>query len=301
MAEDVKSVELPNRTNRAVIHEDTKPVAKPSDNGRIDLTRTVTPSVTIPPEPKATEEKEPKEAITEAVPADDDLETLKKKRKELEEDNFKYRERSRREREENLELKARLERVEASVSHVSGDKELDEATRQVQSELGIDEDAARKLARTIRNVGRPKTESPVLNSIQQAAQDFQAKALDAMADFPDWESHRTKMTELLQADIKEFGEVRSLRRGPLYYYSESKRLSQGDPESSRAQGRKEMAEKVNQKNLSVSESSRNSQGKPIVKERWTRESIQALARDNPEEYAKRRTEIIRAMNNGEVD
>jgi hypothetical protein len=302
MADDNR-IELPTRDTTPTLHEEPENVSRPKDNGRIDLTtpKPVAPELTASPETEQKPEEAPKEESTNVeAPKDDDIEMLRKKRKELEEDNFKYRDRLRRERENSEELKARLERLESSVSSVSSDKEFDAQVRETQAELGVDEESAKKLVRTVRKISQPKQENQPLNPVQKAAKEFASQASEAMDEFSDWDSHRQKMTELLEADIKANGELKALKRGPLYYYAESRRLTQGDPESAKAQGRKEMAEKVNQKNLSVSESSRNSHGRPTPQVKWTRESIQELARNNPDEYMKRRPEIMAAMSRGEI-
>jgi hypothetical protein len=203
------------------------------------------------------------------------------------------------ERQRRRELQERLDRVEGKINSFEQEKTGSDLAKKAQAMLDLDEVSARKLASFLSEaVSKPQGKTE--NTAQRLTEQFVRESTEAAEEHEDWNTYQNSMQQLFQEEFQRSGE-RAFQRGPEYYYAKAKLQSGNSATDLRQQGKQEMADKINQKNLAVTESAKSGMGKPSPRKRWNRAEIMNLARTNPGEYEAKRHEIHQAFLSGEVD
>lgn len=126
----------------------------------------------------------------------------------------------------------------------------DPDVKQIQDELGVDEESARKLNSVLNSKLQKLAPKPTEIYTEESAH-FQEEANIVSREYRDWESNRPVMEKLFleQAAINP---SLALQRGPEYYYLKARQLGASDTDTARAEGRREIAQKINEKNVAQS-------------------------------------------------
>jgi hypothetical protein len=187
------------------------------------------------------------------------------------------------ERQRRREADKKLKELEDRVNKLSAD----DPVKKIATDLGVDEETARKLNAHFGS----KPQSTTYSAEEQLKVEFQSKCEDYAIEHEDWFELKNEMSKLLDADVQKRGLMQALKNDPEKYYLKAKLLRQTDPEKARLQGAKETVEKLNQQNLATSEASKSSP-KPSGEPKWTREKVAALSHS---EYLKHEKEIKAAL------
>ena len=206
----------------------------------------------------------------------------------------KERQRRREAERRNRELMEKLDQIENRVNTL-GEPDLES---EIADELGLDREAAAKLTKAIKKVtGKQAPKKQESDLDQNKARDFIMRANEASQDFDDWADVKDEMESVFEERFRRVGN-KAFEVDPEDYYFQAKgRLGLSNAQARQA-GKSEAIRKVNQKNLAVTESSRNSTGKPIPPTTWTRAKIQE-AIDNGS-YDKHRAEILDLYAKGKI-
>lgn len=230
---------------------------------------TPTESITTPAEtPSATPEAKPE--ITEVPKAEPEKKVAQKPR--MLED-------LQRERARRRNLEAELQEIKGLLKNSSVVADPD--VKKIQEELGVDEDSARKLNSVI-NDKLKKAVPQVKDVYAEESANFSEEANIVSQGYGDWDNHRPVMEKLFleQANVNP---QLALQRGPEYYYLKAKSLRPSDIDSARAEGRREIAQKINEKNVAQS-GSNTPTPKPVPDGRDLGSKLRDMA---PSEFARR--------------
>lgn len=147
------------------------------------------------------------------------------------------------ERQRRRDLEKKIEELERKISS----KETPSKVRELMEDLDLDESTAAKLAKHI---------TPPQDEIKTLEESFRRQAEDISGDYPDWFELQQEMAEELNA-IYSKDPKRALSQSPEIYYLKAKaRLSKG-VDQARQEGARDAANKINSKNLAVTESAKN--------------------------------------------
>lgn len=183
------------------------------------------------------------------------------------------------ERKRRRELQERLDALEAKIK----EKEQPNKVKEIMDDLQVDEETAVKLAKHF----APTQQAP--DEITVLTDRFRKKAEDVSADYPDWTDLQQDMAEEFQK-VYEKNPKLALSESPEKYYFLAKLRNQNDPEKARREGAREVANKVNSKNLATTESAKNGSTKveDAKPKKFTRAWLKSLSQD---EFEKHHAEI----------
>lgn len=231
-------------------------------------------------EEKKLPESEAKTPVAKESEVSPKLETPKEKKYVPLEELIKERQRRR-------SLEDRLEAVERKVSENKTD-----AVRDIALELGVDDEAAKKLHAVLSKYSGQKSSGS--NELQELSSKFQARVVEAAQNFDDWEDVKEDMNQLFNERYANDPKS-ALSQDPENYYYQAV-AKRAKLEKEKINQTKELKEKAESQSLASVESG-SGYGRPPKKNIWTRERIKSLS---PDEYRKNLPEIQSALAKGEL-
>ena len=248
----------------------------------------VSPNVTTSSS-SATSTETQQQTVTESTQASETTQSQPEKRKRQYvplDDLIKERQR-RRELEEQLEAERASKKSTEPLDRV----------KKIQAELGVEEEVAKSLDKVLNEYTAPLTaKSSEQERLQKKINQFAEKAADAALAHEDWDDLKADMEKIFQEKYEKDPHY-ALTLHPEDYYFQAKGRRGQSPEQARQQGAKEALDKVNSKNLAVTETGRNSSStKPEPPKKWTRERLKSLSHA---EYLKYESEIKAAIARGD--
>ena len=202
-----------------------------------------------------------------------------------------------RERARRRELQAEIQALREQVQSISSNTQTNSVVSEVARELGIDEESAKKFVNVTQKLtgNKPQTNQVTVEE-QRLVEGFKNQVEEVREEYPDWDVMSNAMQNKFMEDYHK-NPMLALQRGPEFYYLKAKSSQTKSVQSALKQGQEEMAQRINNKNISSVESSRNGNVKPVAPSKWTREKIASMSVD---EYRRNRAEIEMAMNRGEI-
>lgn len=177
------------------------------------------------------------------------------------------------ERQRRRQIEEKLDALERQIRSNEHPNDL----KEIMDDLGVDEDTAKKLKKHF----APKNNaSDPLANLQES---FRKKAEDISADYDDWHDLQQDMAEELRV-VYEQDPVRALSQSPETYYLKAKLKKSSVPQKD--DSARELAEKINQKNLATTESAKNGTVKPSsgAPKKFTRAWLTSLSNDDFRKY-----------------
>jgi hypothetical protein len=198
------------------------------------------------------------------------------------------------ERARRRELEDRIAALEIEKSKTKSNTAAIEA---VKSKLGLNDEQAADFVEAVGKVNDTKKD-PVDEELKRIAPRFAAKAEEVSQDYEDWGDYRAEMQKLLEDKYSAIGAKALLLDPEDYYHLAKSRVATREAREARQAGRKEMADKINSKNLATTGSSRTS-APPSGKKVWTKDEIREKSQQKGW-YEKNRDEILSAMQQGRI-
>lgn len=204
---------------------------------------------------------------------------------------------------EKREFQEKIQELEQRVNKVIPNDSDD--VKEIAAELGIPEDDAKRLNKILdKKLERLKPQQPALNNkeVEKLERQFVNEVSDIRDEYHDWDEMQGDMQKAFVDYVQVLNErgkdpLDAFRKGPEFFYLRAKSGKVQSASQALVQGKTEMAQKINQKNAASVESARSSSAKPIPKQGLTREQIANMP---PAEYAKRRDEINRLVQQGAI-
>ena len=193
------------------------------------------------------------------------------------------------------ELKAEIENLK--VVKETG-RQSEDDVKWIAEELGVPEDDAKKLNRILEKklerLSRPG-QDPRVAEVKKLEEGFISKVNDVKHDFEDWDEYGSEMQKAFVAEVSRLNEaggnpLDAFRKDPDYYYYKAKSSKVTSASEAHFQGKKEMANKINQKNAASAE--RSNSTKPKMTQTWTRDRIEKMS---VADYSKHESEINDAL------
>lgn len=178
------------------------------------------------------------------------------------------------ERQRRRDLEAKIEALERKMS----EKETPSKVKELMEDLDLDETTATKLAKHI---------TPPANKLASLEDSFRKKAEDISGDYPDWFELQQEMAEELNAVYSKNPEY-ALSQSPETYYLKAKLRASKDSDTARQEGARDVATKINQKNLATTESAKNGTVKSGDNKprKFTKAWLKTLSQDDFVKYHK---------------
>jgi hypothetical protein len=209
-------------------------------------------------EDEQTEDSSPSDPVEEVA---SEPQVFKPKNKKVPLSELQKERQRRREAEESrIRLEQELQDIRSTVNTIKSKEAVEQEVQDAMNDLGLDEENARKLV-AYNQKREQRTKGNTLNqdAIQRLQKDFVKKVQDASTAYHDWSDYGSEMQKEFEKEYQQNG-VAAFKKSPDYYYALAK-----TNKSVHQQGQREMANKINQKNLASMESSKVPSSKPKPK------------------------------------
>lgn len=183
------------------------------------------------------------------------------------------------------------DRLDALEKRVNENKP--DAVRDIAQELGVDEEAAKKLHAVLSKYSGNKTSAS--NDLEVLSAKFQERVAETASQFEDWDEVKDEMLAIFNEKYARDPRGAFSQDPEDYYYKAIAKKSLAEKEAKKQ--KLEVKDKAESQSLAAVESGNGSSTRPPKKNIWTRERIKALSED---EYRKHLPEIQAALAKGDL-